>query len=269
MFPSRADLDNSKQLGEIWDLMEDRKWRTLFELRELLDNRYIETSISARLRDLRKNKYGGHTVLRRLRKRTRRTYEYKVIPRIPGMSIVINIRGCNGSGKSTAVARLMKKLGVAKTLKDKKGKVWAYKLKSKPPTYVLGRYETACGGCDTMKTLDQVCARVWHLQRFGNVIFEGVIISTVGQRWVDLAHDCQAQFIFAILDTPLKKCIHRVYKRREEKGTAGTFKESLVKDKYKVVHKNSRRILEKGGMDVRLLPHKKPVGTLLKWLHLS
>lgn len=182
---------------------------------------------------------------------------------------VINIRGCNGSGKSTAVVRLMKRLGVKKKLRDSAGKVWAYKLRSEPPTYVLGRYETACGGCDTIKTLDLVCARVWHLQQFGNVVFEGVIISTVGQRWVDLAHDCQSKFIFGILDTPLKRCIRRVYRRREKKGTGGTFKKKLVSDKYKVVHHGSRDILKAGGMDVRLLPHRKPVKTLLKWLRLS
>lgn len=57
------------RLGEqskaVYKLMSDGKWRTLGEIEALLG--YPQASISARLRDYRKEKFGGHAVLRRRR----------------------------------------------------------------------------------------------------------------------------------------------------------------------------------------------------------
>lgn len=184
-------------------------------------------------------------------------------------NIVVNVRGPNGSGKSTAVRNLMKKLGVAKVLRDGKGKPWAYRLKAKKRVYILGRYETACGGCDTIGRMDEINELIRMLAEKGSVIFEGIIISTIGQRWVDLADSMpNTRWKFGLLDTPLEKCIWRVKRRQREKGKERDFKENLVADKYKAVHTGSRRILEKGGMDVRVLSHRHPVKTLRQWLHI-
>jgi len=50
----------TKQLGRVWQAMSDRKWRTLRQLSRAADA--PEASVSARLRDLRKPKFGGHDV---------------------------------------------------------------------------------------------------------------------------------------------------------------------------------------------------------------
>jgi hypothetical protein len=50
----------AKQAQAIWDILADGRWHTLAELRERTG--YPEASISARLRDLRKPKFGGWTV---------------------------------------------------------------------------------------------------------------------------------------------------------------------------------------------------------------
>lgn len=59
----------SKQLDLVWSIVEDGYWYTLESIRKNIKRRYdvrIETqSISARLRDLRKDKFGGHTVERK------------------------------------------------------------------------------------------------------------------------------------------------------------------------------------------------------------
>ena len=51
------------QLQDVWDVMKDGKCRTLYELEAHLG--YPTQSISARLRDFRKPKWGAHTVHRR------------------------------------------------------------------------------------------------------------------------------------------------------------------------------------------------------------
>ena len=53
-------------LESVRKLMADSEWRTLSEIRETI-GRGSEASLSARLRDLRKPKFGGLTVERRRR----------------------------------------------------------------------------------------------------------------------------------------------------------------------------------------------------------
>lgn len=48
------------QLGRVYRLMRDGKWRTLREIAMLVNG--SEAGVSARLRDLRKPKFGGYTL---------------------------------------------------------------------------------------------------------------------------------------------------------------------------------------------------------------
>ena len=52
------------QLAHVLALMSDGKWRTL---KEIAGEKYSEAGVSARLRDLRKAKWGSYTVDRRRR----------------------------------------------------------------------------------------------------------------------------------------------------------------------------------------------------------
>lgn len=58
----RDSVRLSRQLYSVLDLMRDGKWRTLREIATKTNN--PESSISARLRDLRKPRFGAHTVER-------------------------------------------------------------------------------------------------------------------------------------------------------------------------------------------------------------
>ena len=73
------DVDG-KRLGEqlhcVGMLMIDRRWRTLRHISHALG--YPEASISARLRDLRKPRFGEHTVERRRCAEGAGTWEYRV-----------------------------------------------------------------------------------------------------------------------------------------------------------------------------------------------
>jgi len=52
----------TKQLEKVEALMRDGKWRTLKQIAHETDS--PESSVSARLRDLRKSKFGGYSVER-------------------------------------------------------------------------------------------------------------------------------------------------------------------------------------------------------------
>lgn len=65
----------SKQLYAVLDLMKDGRWRTLPQIASHTNS--PEASISARLRDLRKPRFGGHTVEREYV--SRGTFQYRLI----------------------------------------------------------------------------------------------------------------------------------------------------------------------------------------------
>ena len=58
--PSRDDVRLTGQLERVFNLMADGKWRTLRQIAEGTGD--PEASISAQMRNLRKARFGGHTV---------------------------------------------------------------------------------------------------------------------------------------------------------------------------------------------------------------
>lgn len=82
---SGADYDEEKdgrrltgQILRVFEVMQDQKWRTLGELAAL--SGAPESSASAQLRNLRKTRFGGHTVNRRPRgDRAHGLYEYQLV----------------------------------------------------------------------------------------------------------------------------------------------------------------------------------------------
>lgn len=65
------------QLGRVFLTVLDRQWWTLHELSRVTGA--PEASVSARLRDLRKDRFGGHVVERRARgERAKGWFEYRL-----------------------------------------------------------------------------------------------------------------------------------------------------------------------------------------------
>jgi hypothetical protein len=65
----------NKQMQDIYNLMADGRWRTLTQIASA--TLHPEPSVSARLRDLRKSKFGGYIVERRFVGRG--LYEYRLV----------------------------------------------------------------------------------------------------------------------------------------------------------------------------------------------
>ena len=65
--PVRDKERLTSQILRVYEVMEDGKWRTLQEICAVLN--VSSASVSARLRDLRKPRFGGHKVERRYRER--------------------------------------------------------------------------------------------------------------------------------------------------------------------------------------------------------
>lgn len=71
------DKDRLKTLlDRVFDFMRDYNWHTLAEIKDSCGG--SEASVSARLRDLRKNRFGGHTVFRKRVRRGLWVYQLKM-----------------------------------------------------------------------------------------------------------------------------------------------------------------------------------------------
>lgn len=136
---------------------------------------------------------------------------------------IINLRGTSGSGKSTLVRRFLDEHPhepILHQMSDwKKEKIVAYKVhqgKNKYPTYVMGRYETQCGGWDAMSykgshaDLEEMCLAAAVT---GNVIFEGLTVSSSYTRWLNVSKAFPGQMVFAFMDTELETCHQRILAR--------------------------------------------------------
>lgn len=131
---------------------------------------------------------------------------------------VINIRGTHGSGKSTLIQKLLKQYdGVAIRMDNK---IKGYKISApefRKPLYVVGPYETQCGGADAIQPYANIWPLVEEFARRGHVIFEGALISScVGSIGVALAK--RKDGVACFLDTPLEVCLARIARRRIAKG---------------------------------------------------
>jgi len=77
-FDAQKDYVRLKgQLAAVYEVMSDGCWRTLSEIKNLVGG--SEAGISARLRDLRKQKFGSHRVNRRRREHANGLWEYQLI----------------------------------------------------------------------------------------------------------------------------------------------------------------------------------------------
>ena len=79
--PLLEPADHIRLTGQwlnVFNLMRDGDWRTLAQISSATG--HPEASVSARLRDYRKPRFGGHDVQRR---RVGAGYEYRLVMRMP------------------------------------------------------------------------------------------------------------------------------------------------------------------------------------------
>lgn len=148
---------------------------------------------------------------------------------------VIKLGGCNGSGKST-LARAILDLtaeGEPREYVLPSGKKTKYYSGSwhDVPVLVLGKYETACGGMDTISDKDDRYSMVVNLTegRYGKrniVFFEGLITGktygALGQL-SELHVKSRIPWLYAFMGTSWEECVARVLKRRQAAGNLEPF----------------------------------------------
>lgn len=133
--------------------------------------------------------------------------------------MIINLRGTSGSGKTTLVRSIVQDAArVVKFHEEGRKQPIGYALDlpgSTLPVALIGHYETACGGCDTIPSMDKIFELVrWSADNGFHVIFEGLLISADLQRTLALHTEGRPLTVIG-LSTPLEECLASVNKRRQ------------------------------------------------------
>jgi hypothetical protein len=187
--------------------------------------------------------------------------------------VILNIRGTSGSGKSTLVRNIMDLYWPPMKVRvpDRKRPLMYICPRPPAPTWeaevtptsvgsgprslaVIGHYETACGGCDTIPDLDMVYALVRQAHDNGyDVLFEGLLLSAEVNRCVQLAAYVGHENLAVIaLDVPLELCLESVNARRHTKNPEKPpVNPKNTISKHRGTQTSARRLLE-AGVDTRV-----------------
>lgn len=184
---------------------------------------------------------------------------------------IVNIRGCNGSGKTTIVRRFLEKLSV-QPLGGKPGRPAGYQVDASPwginaPVFVVGSYENACGGTDGINTQEEIAERVVKAVPLGHVLVEGLLMSKSSNKGHVAPILKEHGAIFAFLDTPWDVCLERVLNRRKQAGNEKPFDpDKTMRSAYEQCHRSHELLTLAGGYDVRWLDWQDPVTHVVNYL---
>lgn len=185
--------------------------------------------------------------------------------------MIVNIRGCNGSGKSTIPMSMMEvdtdyevvKLGVGKTGKPCSPAITVFhKLK----WVALGTYFNKTGGMDTYSTnADTVKALEYALNNYPeyDIVMEGVIASTIKSTYKDLFLEmerCGHDVLIMAFLPPLDVCLERIQSRNGGKP----IKDELVASKWRSVNSCVEYFRKAGLQAIRIDTSKCSRNNMLK-----
>jgi len=147
--------------------------------------------------------------------------------------VIIQIRGTNGSGKSTIVRDVMSRYEVKTQIHEAgRRRPLAYELGRNPGKwlYVPGHYEIACGGCDTISSPERVYELVRAaVERGMDALYEGIIIGDDVTRCAALAKE--HQLVVIALDVPIEECLEAIRSRRQARGDGRPLKEDNTRNR--------------------------------------
>lgn len=188
--------------------------------------------------------------------------------------MIINIRGTNGSGK-TALARKFIADNAEEVTLEKyergRGKVklitgMLSTIKGKS-FIVVGDYTRPQGGLDRIPTfqLQQQAILNAISRNPDNVIFEGILCSTVFGAWAPFMKDLKGKGLSPLigyLDTPLDICIQRIYERQQMANRVRQINTQQVADKIRNTSV-TRGKFESIGVPTCVLGYEDPLKCLL------
>ena len=183
----------------------------------------------------------------------------------PGYHYCINLKGCNGSGKSTVVFEMLRTGNwvYITTEAHQKKPIAIYSRKYN--TVILGTYMSQCGGCDTLsntKVVAELLKLFWD--KDVNVLYEGVIVGDIKSTFYELMKELRERYYrhvsFCFMGTTIRECLARVQKRNGGKEV----NENLIRGKYATSIRQLKWYLEQGDVECTVLDTKHPKNVVFR-----
>lgn len=182
--------------------------------------------------------------------------------------LLVNIRGCNGAGKSTVPMSMLSDPGMyVEELKYSDGKrIGAFTVFPAYGWIALGTYFNKTGGLDGIRNME--CVKITLYAALGmypdyDIIMEGILCSTVFSSYSDLFHTIENQtgrqvMILSLLP-PLEVCLERIQSRNGGKP----IKEDLVAGKRISVARSHEKFKREGFTCVKVDSSRVPKERML------
>lgn len=174
--------------------------------------------------------------------------------------ILVNVRGCNGAGKSTIPMSMMDdpKMYVHEIVGSDGKKISAITVFPSYGWVALGTYFNKTGGLDTLKnnavTKLTLFAALDGFPEY-DVLMEGIMASTIRSTYIDLFHEVEDYYgkkrlkvIVVSLLPPVDVALSRVYKRNGGKP----INEAAVAGKWNTVARNVSAFAEAGFTSIKV-----------------
>lgn len=186
--------------------------------------------------------------------------------------MICQLRGTSGSGKTTAMRKIMQDVP--------RGMFQWEPLyvtgRKKPQMYmladwlgVLGHYDSICGGCDTFKNYDQLQQAFERADvNCKHVLMEGLMLSDDVLQTIKMyenRNELADEFRVIYITTDLLTCIERVKSRRAAKGKGPTFNEKKLRDRHAQIERTRPR-LEAVGIYCRRATDEQAVRLVQEWI---
>lgn len=172
--------------------------------------------------------------------------------------MLVNIRGCNGAGKSTIPMSMMDDPDMfVQELVDTYGKkISALTVFPSYGWVALGTYFNKTGGLDTLKNNEITRMTLYAaLDLFPeyDILMEGIMASTIRSTYIELFHEIEDTYkglkvLIVSLLPPVEIAISRVYKRNGGKP----IKEDAVRGKWETVERNVKYFSDAGFDSIRV-----------------
>lgn len=184
--------------------------------------------------------------------------------------MIITIHGTHGSGKSTAVRKVIDHFPSKEVImRYPRRRPFGYVL-SHPdrsvPLIIPGHYDTPCGGCDSIPVVDDTYHFIGQEAEKGNdVLFEGILAQHSTGNLLSLAPWKPIVLVLKISD---QEATEAVVDRRLARGNIKPFNpENVIKENAGI----KRRIpkLKDAGFDVRWVSREEAVTTCLELLRVG
>jgi predicted kinase len=190
---------------------------------------------------------------------------------------VVNIRGTGGAGKSTVVKAVMAQYPLSQKItvdgrKQPLGYIRQVPAGTPLPEgrqfnslFVPGHYETPCGGCDTIKTPDQVYSLIGEaVDRGDDALYEGIIVGDDTRRAIELHKKLPEGLTVIHMDTPIFTCLTGIQARRDARGDARKLNEKNTVDRAKRIKRHCMKLKDAGVQVLRFEDRDEALKACLK-----